>query len=261
MLRYFINSSNSNNSGTNGVSGTVMPTVNVIPDNTHILNTPNPNVSNNGIPVSPVRWAHIPGFPYHIISTDGRVINTGRTCGKKNHPAGRELKKVIGGNQEYVTLCCKGEKPFRVAVSKLMIMAFKIANPNVKEKKIIPNTKKDIRREKTRMIIEKIDKMKPASLDNLQFNFWWRGENHWNHKLDNDRVELIRSKIDMTFKDFVEQYGDEFIDVSLKTVQEVFKGNSWRVRTKPISPMTYPTENYPDGRLIDLIKEDEIDWV
>jgi len=217
----------------------------------------------NVIPISMVRWAKIPGFRYHILSTDGRVINTGHTKGKKNHPLGRELKPIIKGHQEYVSLCRKGEKALQISISNLMIMTFRIAKPNVIEKKMVRGKKTEIRHEGNRMIVEKIDKSKPFSIDNLRFNFWWRGERHWNHKLNNELIEMIRSNLDMLIKDFMNEYGDRFEDcnVTLKTIQNVFKGNSWRVRTQPLSPMTHPEEDYPNGKLIDLIKENETNWV
>lgn len=207
------------------------------------------------------RWAKIPGTDCFMSNT-GRVINGGKTVGLKNHELGRELKPSIQGNQEYVSLIINGERK-RISISNLMVLTFRIAKPKVEEKKMIPGSKTTIWKEKTRMVIKKIDELKPFSLDNLAFDFWWRGEQHWNHILDNDLVKLIRSKANMKFKDFMKEHGNIFRNRKISTyaVRKVFMGDSWRVRTKPISEMTYPEEHYPDGNLIDLTDENRINWL
>jgi hypothetical protein len=214
-------------------------------------------------------WACIPNFKNYMVSNLGRVKRVtkgnGTKVGKILTPflTGPKIHKIVNGrsviDKDYrrptVSLCQDGR--YDISVTKLMASAF--ANTIiVRENKIVPSTRDLIHMEKTKMIIEKIDKMKPATFNNLKFNYIPRGERHPNHKLSNEMVHLIRSNLDSTFKDFMVEYSHRFPSVSLQTLRNVFIGDSWRVRTEPIRRMTNPEENFPNGELYNFINVEHI---
>lgn len=216
-------------------------------------------------------WAMIPNFSNYMVSNLGRVRRVTKARGTR---VGKILSPYLKGSVTYrigstgrltiykdhrtptVTLCQDNQYK---QISIIKLIAFSFANTIiVRENKIIPRSTDRIRMENTRMIIERIDKRKPATLHNLRLNYIPRGERHWNHKLSNRLVHLVRSNLDMKFKDFMDEYGHRFLRVTLQTIRNIFKGDSWRVRTDPIQPMTNPEENYPNGELCNFINVDHV---
>lgn len=212
-------------------------------------------------------WAAVPGFEEsYMVSNLGRVKRISQAKGTrvgiilKHVNTGTVIYKVqnngLGIYKDYrkPSVCLyNGGNHKNIRIHRLIALAF-VDTTKMNERKIIPGTMDEIRDEKTRLIIEKIDEMKPATLNNLRINFIKRGERHWNHKLNNDLVELVRSNLDMKFKDFFTTHGNVFPNVCLDTIRKVYSGDSWRVRTEPIEPMSNPQENYPNGELYKLVK-------
>lgn len=203
-------------------------------------------------------WIKIPGVEKYLINPEGDVM---RVTGGKGAKAGKILKPYLSGQiiytedgevikdyrQKAVTL--NGKLRY---INRLLAESFKIAKP-IRERKIVVGSKNKVRLEKTKMIVEKIDPNGRSVVNNLRWNFVKRGERHPNHKLTNEAVHLIRSNLRMKVNDFIGQYGDIVGNVSLNTVRSVFNGKSWRVRTKPLKDMTYPSDNYPGGKFSDRI--------
>jgi len=216
-------------------------------------------------------WAKISGTNgYYAASNYGRIMRIKKGQGTS---VGTILHPFLNGSRKYKfqpdgSIICKDyRKPSvtlyydgimkTVGIHILIARAF-VNTMVVKEDKIIPKSVDNIQEEKTRMIIEKIDKFKPATFDNLRINYIPRGIRHWNHKLSNELVLLVRSNLDMKFKDFMNIYEPIFPRVCLGTIRKLFRGESWRVRTEPIQPMTNPEENFPNGELCNWIDFERI---
>ena len=134
----------------------------------------------------------------------------------------------------------------------LVLSSFDLVCPYVKETKVINNTIKYIRPENTIMRVKQIDMDKPFSLYNAKWNYIERGVRHWNHKLTNEEIEIIRNNLDMPFDDFIKIYGT--FGVYPKTIKNVRNGKSWRVRVNSFYPMTYGEENFTNSLLINYLK-------
>jgi len=196
-------------------------------------------------------WTGIPGFPQYIISDTADVR---RVMGASGAQIGRDLKRVLakqkidenGIRQNYyqVTLSKDGMSYTR-SLRKLLALSFSKHRGSIHELKIRNNSGFLVTREKTRLITESINlDTDDISVDNVRWNFPKRGERHYNHKLNNDIIRLIRNNLDLKVDELVSRYGR--FGVTYQTIQAVMRGKSWRVRTEPFATMTHSGENY-DG--------------
>lgn len=193
------------------------------------------------------RWTGIPNFPQYMISHDGRVR---RVMASKGAQVGRDLKRTLATqriengvvkNYYQITLSKDG-KLYTRSLRKLILLSFTKHSGSVYELKIKKNSGNVVRRERTRLITEIIGHdSDDLNIENIRFNFPKRGVRHWNHKLNNQIINLIRNNLDSTVNDLVARYGD--MGVTPSTIQAVLRGKSWRVRTEPFATMTFPREN------------------
>lgn len=203
-------------------------------------------------------WKIISGFENYEISNYGQV----RRIKDKNGKPMNKLMSTPWNKQKYIRIdgslndmsrqivyiYNNNRKQCGVTLFLLIIRTFFIM-PIVTENKISSGTKNIIQNEFTKMITEKIDENKPATIDNLRINFIKRGIRHFKHKLSNKQVRLIRNNVnDMSFKDFYNNYKDQFSNVAKSTVSSVYYGRNWRVRTEPLAKMKHQTEDYPYGK-------------
>lgn len=197
------------------------------------------------------RWINIKGWDGYIINTHSDIKQVTMIDGEKFIEKVEVFLFKRGKREEFaVSLKRRGRHCIKW-VKDLVLSSFDLQCPYVNEIKIIDDTIKHVRKENTIMRIEQIDKNKPFSLHNAKYNYICRGERHWNHKLTNEDLELIRSNPDLTIKQIIEMYGN--FGVSYSALYNAITGKTWRVRVNPITQMTYNGENFPDGKLINYL--------
>ncbi len=193
--------------------------------------------------------SRIKGHKNYAVAEDGTIV---RIKAAQGTHIGRVLEPRTWGKQDIVDLSENGIAN-SIEVKRLVWDTFNYDYPRyVEERRIAEGTKNIIQTELTKMIIEFEDNdKKNYHYKNLRINFWPRGIRHWNHKLENNDILLIRQELyknpNVTAREIKKKFGHigNIGRVTLQTIYNVIKANYWRVRVNPFEQKTYPMENFP----------------
>lgn len=207
---------------------------------------------------------HVRYYPLSV-NIDIYVAKNGRVFREWKNGL-REIKHTVLDNGHHIVAIPTGLKDEygrwiynKKTVANVVLETFDKPRPIVDELKIIEGIGDEVDMYNTKIIAKHLDKdLSNNHISNLKWDFIFRGEEHWNHKLNNEIILKLRKALQgkylplnnfiiesRTISDY--KKAQNLPDVCDATISNVLNGYTWRVRTEPFAEMTNPKEHLDEN--------------